>query len=59
MNATGRAGGSNDIHVIAPPDAVGEGKAVQILPGEGENEGTDTVVITGGRLTKVKGNGSH
>ncbi|GAB2460574.1 hypothetical protein HD599_001175 [Conyzicola lurida] len=50
---------SNDIHVIAPPEAVGDGKAVQIIAGEGDEEGTDTVVITGGKLVKVKGNGSR
>lgn len=45
----------NDIHVIAPAAAVGDGKPVQILDGE---DG-DTVVISGQRLRSVKGNGSR
>ncbi len=47
---------SNDIMVIAPPDAVGEGKAVSI---SSDDSGADTIVITGGRLGDVRGNGSR
>lgn len=47
---------SNDIIVIAPPEEVGEGKRVSI---SSEAEDQDTIVITGGRLGDVRGNGSR
>lgn len=47
---------SNGVHVIAPAEAVGEGKAVQINSNAADG---DTVTITGGRLTAVKGNGGR
>lgn len=47
---------SNDVHVIAPPEAVGEGKAVSVTQ---SGDGPDTVTITGGKLLGVKGDGSR
>ncbi|WP_420796241.1 nucleoid-associated protein [Agreia bicolorata] len=47
---------SNGVHVVAPAELVGEGKAVQVSAGR---DGQDNVLITGGRLTAVKGNGGR
>lgn len=47
---------SNDIHVIAPTEAVGDGKAVQLSAGP---NGEDQLLITGGHLRAVKGSGGH
>lgn len=46
---------SNDVHIIAPADEVGEGKAVSVTA-EGVE---DVVTVRGGRLNNVKANGSR
>jgi len=47
---------SNGVHVVAPAEAVGEGRSVQITSNE---DGTDQVVISGGQLRAIKGNGGR
>lgn len=48
---------SDDIVVIAPPEAVGDGKRVQVS--QSDANGSDTITITGGRLGNVRSNGSR
>lgn len=48
---------SGDIVVIAPPEAVGDGKRVQVS--QSDDEASDTITITGGHLGSVRGNGSR
>jgi hypothetical protein len=43
--------------VIAPPDEVGQGKRVAITSSATSDQ--DTILITGGRLGDVRGNGSR
>jgi hypothetical protein len=46
---------SNGVHVVAPPEAVGDGKDVSIL----QTEDGDVITITGGRLENIKSSGGR
>jgi hypothetical protein len=50
---------SNDVYVIAPYEAVGEGKQVVVSESNGAAGPGDTVTITGGSLKNIKPNGSR